>query len=54
MVVFKNMKIASEINNRQELNELKSVMKIFMINTKVRELAELSHIYNLTDYYEDI
>jgi hypothetical protein len=46
------MKIASEIGSQQELNDLKSVMKVFMINTKVRQLAELSHIYNLSDYFE--
>jgi len=48
------MKIASEIGTQQELDELKSVMEVFLINTKVRQLAELSHIYNLTEYYNNL
>ncbi len=46
------MKIASEIETKDELAELKSVMEIFMLNNRVHELAELSHIYNLSDYFK--
>jgi len=34
------MKIVSEVTNRQELNELKSVMEIFIVNNRIKELAE--------------
>jgi len=34
------MKVASEIKTRQELNELKSVMEIFIVNNRIRELAQ--------------
>lgn len=34
------MKIASEINNRQELDELKSVMEIYIVSNRIRELAQ--------------
>jgi len=46
------MKIASEIETREELSELKSVMEIFLLNSRVHELAELSHIYNISDYFK--
>jgi hypothetical protein len=34
------MKIVSEINNRAELDELKSVMEIFVVNHRIKKLAE--------------
>ena len=42
------MKIASEVTSRNQLDELKSVMKVFMVNNRIHQLAELSVIYNLT------
>ncbi|MEM2146058.1 MAG: hypothetical protein QW279_11905 [Candidatus Jordarchaeaceae archaeon] len=36
------MKIVSEISTRAELDELKSIMEIFVINQRIRELAELA------------
>lgn len=35
------MKVASEIRTRQELDELKVVMEIFIVNNRIRELARL-------------
>jgi len=35
------MKVASEIRTRQELDELKAVMEIFIVNNRIRELARL-------------
>lgn len=34
------MKIVSEVNNRQELDELKSIMEIYIVNNRIRELAK--------------
>jgi hypothetical protein len=34
------MKIVSEIQTRQELEELKSVMEIFVVNNRIRQLAQ--------------
>jgi hypothetical protein len=36
------MKIASEIKTRQDLDELKTIMEIFVVNNRVRELADQS------------
>ena len=36
------MKIVSEIQTRQELEELKSVMEIFVVNTRIRQLAQFA------------
>ena len=47
------MKIASEIKTRNELNELKSFIEIFVVNKRIHELAELSHILNLTKYFKE-
>jgi hypothetical protein len=33
------MKIASEVRTQQELNDLKSIMEIFIVNNRVKELA---------------
>ena len=36
------MKIVSEINTRQELDEMKSIMEVFVVNTRIRKLAQMS------------
>ena len=36
------MKIVSEVNTQLELDELKIVMEIFVINNRVKELAKLA------------
>lgn len=36
------MKIVSEISTRAELDELKSIMEIFVVNQRIKELAELA------------
>ena len=46
------MKIASEIKTQSDLNELKSYIEIFVVNKRVHELAELSHILNITKYFQ--
>ena len=33
------MRIVSEVKTQQELNEMKSVMEIFIVNTRIRQLA---------------
>lgn len=33
------MKIASEISSRKELNELKFILEIFVVNSRIREIA---------------
>jgi len=37
------MKIVSEVNSRQELNELKSVMEIFVVSFRIKELVNKSN-----------
>ena len=34
------MKIVSEISSRDELNEMKSIMEIFVVNNRLKQLAE--------------
>lgn len=34
------MKIVSEIKSQQELNDMKMIMEIFVVNTRIRQLAE--------------
>ena len=34
------MKIVSEVRSRQELDEMKSVMEIFVVTNRIRELAQ--------------
>jgi len=36
------MKIVSEVRTQQELNEMKAVMEIFIVNTRIRQLAEMA------------
>ena len=36
------MNVASDIKSRQELDELKTVMEIFVVKNRVRELAKLA------------
>jgi len=33
------MKIASEISTRQELNEMKFILEIFVVNSRIRKIA---------------
>jgi len=33
------MKIVTEVTTQQELNELKAVMEIFVVNNRIKELA---------------
>jgi hypothetical protein len=33
------MKIVSEVNTQQELDELKVVMEIFVVNNRIKEIA---------------
>jgi len=39
-VVKKNMKIVSEISSRAELDEMKLIMEIFVVNNRLKQLAE--------------
>jgi len=34
------MKIVSEVKSRQELDDMKMIMEIFVVNTRIRQLAE--------------
>jgi len=36
------MKIVSEVTTQQELNEIKSVMEIFIVNIRIKQLAEMA------------
>jgi hypothetical protein len=36
------MRIVSEINNKQEFEDMKIVMEIFILNDRIRELAEMA------------
>jgi hypothetical protein len=33
------MKIASEISTRQELNDMKFILEIFIVNSRIRKIA---------------
>ena len=33
------MKIVSEISSRDELDEMKSIMEIFVVNNRIKQLA---------------
>lgn len=35
------MRIVSEIRTQQEFDEMKSIMEIFVVNNRIRELAQL-------------
>jgi len=37
---MRKMRIVSEVKTQQELNELKSVMEIFIVNNRIKELAQ--------------
>ena len=39
---MENMKIVSEVKTQQELSEIKSIMEIFVVNNRVKELARLA------------
>jgi hypothetical protein len=34
------MKIVSEVNSQQELDELKVVMEIFIVNNRIKEIVQ--------------
>lgn len=34
------MRIVSEVRTKQELKELKSTMEIFIVNTRIKQLAQ--------------
>ncbi len=36
------MKIVSEVNSRQEFDEMKTIMEIFVVNHRIRQLALMS------------
>ncbi len=36
------MKIISEVNNQQDFNELKSTMEVFIVTTRIKQLAEMA------------
>jgi len=36
------MKIVSEIKNKQELEDMKMVMEIFVVNNRIKQLAEMA------------
>ncbi len=36
------MKIATDISNRQELDEMKSTMEIFVVSNRIRQLAHMA------------
>ncbi len=36
------MRIVSEINNKQELEEMKIVMEIFVVNNRIKQLVEMA------------
>ena len=42
MVVRKTMRIVSDVSTQQEFNEMKTVMEIFVVKTRVRQLAEMA------------
>ena len=37
-----NMKIVSQIQSQQELDEMKSIMEVFVVNNRIHELARLA------------
>lgn len=37
-----NMKIISQIQTRQELDEMKSIMEVFVVNNRIHELARIA------------
>ena len=39
---MKNMMIVSEVTTQQELTEMKSIMEVFVVNNRVKELARLA------------
>jgi len=39
-VVIEKMKIVSEISSQQELDEMKAIMEIFIVNNRIKQLAQ--------------
>jgi len=38
---MREMMVVSEIHSQQELNEMKDIMEIFIVNYRIKELARL-------------
>jgi len=36
------MRIVSEINTKQELEDMKVIMEIFVVNNRIKQLAEIA------------
>jgi len=36
------MRMVSEVRTRQELDEMKSIMEIFIVNNRIKQLAEMA------------
>ena len=36
------MKIVSEVKTREEFDEMKSIMEVFVVNNRVKQLAEMA------------
>ena len=36
------MKIVSDVSSRKEFDELKSVMEVFIVNHRIRQLADVA------------
>ena len=36
------MRMVSEVRTRRELDEMKSIMEIFIVNNRIKQLAEMA------------
>lgn len=41
-MMIKKMRMVSEVSSRQELEEMKSVMEIFIVSFRIKQLAEMA------------
>jgi hypothetical protein len=39
---MRDMFVVTQIDNRQELNEMKSILEIYVVNNRIRELAKFA------------
>ena len=39
---MRDMFVVTQIDNRQELNEMKSILEIYIVNNRIRELAKFA------------
>jgi hypothetical protein len=39
---MENMMVVSEVKSQQELSEMKSIMEIFVVNNRIKELARFA------------